>query len=463
MRITKRSSNDERRVLIGMIVDEKVLGRISSKWQGDLFKSKYANLIAKWCLKYFDKYGKAPKAAIEGLYETWSERTKDESTSMLVHKLLSSISNEYEEESKESNSDYIIDTAGKYFNRVKIERLMDDVESELDSNETDRAHGILTGYNRLELGVGEGIDLLQNKELLKDAFKQKEMALIKYPGELGVFFSDVLERDSFVSFVGPEGRGKSFWLEDLAFRSISQRKKVAFFEAGDMSQNQIIRRFMVRIARHPRWATTIKYPTRIKVTKRKGTQVKTKSKTFDKRLNWQKAAKGCEKIMRTRIKSKKPYLKLSCHPNSSLHVTQIESILEEWELDGWIPDVIVIDYADILNMDYRGIEGRDKINETWKRLRRLSQTRHCLVVTATQSDAASYTQNTIGMSNFSDDKRKAAHVTAMIGINQNDKEKGLGVMRLNKTKVRDAEFHTKKCVYVAGCLAIGNPAVISCF
>jgi len=463
MRIKRRNSNNERRILIGMIVDKKILTRIASKWKDNIFRSKHANLIAQWCIRYYERYEDAPKAAIEPLFESWSERTKDEASSKAIHKLLSSISDEYENLSEESNSDYIIDMAGKHFNQVQLERVVEKAEEELDHNEPETAHSILTGYNKIEMGLGEGIDLLQEKDKIKEAFDEKQEDLIKYPGALGEFFQEIFVRDGFVAFAGPAKRGKSMWLMDVAYRSISQRKKVAFFEVGDMSQNQIIRRFMIRISRHPRWAQTIEYPVKIKHSKRKGCQIKTKEKIFNKKLNWKYAKQQCNQLMKRKIKSKRTFLKLSCHANSSLHINQLESILDEWEIEDWIPDVVVIDYADILNMEFRDIEGRDRINETWKKLRRLSQARHCLVVTATQSDTLSYDKKIISMANFSDDRRKNDHVTAMIGINQTDKEKRLGVMRLNLTAAREKEFYQQKCVHVAGCLALGNPAMKACF
>ena len=115
-------------------------------------------------------------------------------------------------------------------------------------------------------------------------------------------------------------------------------------------------------------------------------------------------------------------------------------------------------------MNYYGIEGRDKINETWKQMRSLSQKYHCLVVTATQADAASYETDLIRRRNFSEDKRKYAHVTGMIGINQKDpEEKEKEVMRLNWLKLRDGLYSETRCVYIAGCLSIANPAIRSCW
>jgi len=141
----------------------------------------------------------------------------------------------------------------------------------------------------------------------------------------------------------------------------------------------------------------------------------------------------------------------------------IQETIENWTREDWVPDVIIIDYADILLMNGAGLEGRDLINDTWKKLRALSQKFHCLVVTATQADASSYDATIITKKNFSEDKRKIAHVTGMIGLNQSPEEKELGVMRLNWLKVRDEAFSENKCVFVAGCLSIANPAIRSTF
>ena len=168
--------------------------------------------------------------------------------------------------------------------------------------------------------------------------------------------------------------------------------------------------------------------------------------------------------MKRKIGSRQSYLKLSVHPNSTLSVSGIKNILRTWEQEEWVPDIIVIDYADILDMDSYKLEGRDRINETWKQLRSLSQIYHCLVITATQADAGSYDATLIRRCNFSEDKRKFAHVTGMVGINQTDPvEKELGVMRFNWLKLRDGKYSENVCVYIAGCLAVASPMIKSCW
>lgn len=465
MRIDKKNNDAERRILIAMIVDSVVLGRINAKWQPRSFKSKWANIVAKWCLKYYQRYDKAPMKHIESLFEDWSAKSKDETAVNLVSKFLSSLSDEYEDLKTESNSDYIIDIAARHFNQVKIENLIEDIESDISEGRSDKAHDRLVGYSKIEMGVGEGINVLQNEDIIRKAFEtESKESLIEFPGALGKFFKGSLEREGFISFMGKKGVGKSFWLMTMAYEGMLQRKRVAMFEVGDMGENQTMRRFMIRASKQPRLVCDIYYPTKIWYNKKKHkVEREFELKVFTKKLSWRKAKKACDRVMQKKVKSKEPYLKLSCHFNSTLSVDGIESILQDWERGGWIPDVIVIDYADILKMEYPNKEGRDCINETWKRLRALSQRHHCLLVTATQSDADSYDRGTMKMKNFSDDRRKIDSVTGMIGVNQTESEKKRGIMRLNWVSLRDDDFHPSSCVHVAGCLAIANPAIKSCF
>ena len=464
MKIDKKNNNDERRILIAMIVDSVVLGRINVKWQPRSFKSKWANIIAQWCLNYYQRYNKAPMKHIESLYESWSSKSRDESAVNLVGKFLSSLSDEYTDLKAESNSDYIIDMTARYFNQVKIENLVETIESDIYEGRPDKAHDRLVGYSKIEMGVGEGIDVLQDVDVIRKAFDvNRKETLIKFSGALGDFFKGSLEREGFISFLGKKGVGKSFWLMTMAYEAMLQRKRVAMFEVGDMGESQTMRRFMTRASKQPRYPGDIFYPVKIWYNKKKRkVECKHDLKEFDKKLSWRKAKKACEKVMSKKVKSKDTYLKLSCHFNSTIGVDGIESILQDWERSGWIPDVIVIDYADILKMVYQGKEGRDCINETWKCLRALSQRRHCLLITATQSDANSYDRGLLGMDNFTDDRRKIDSVTGMIGINQTAAEKKRGIMRLNWISLRDDDFHSANCVHVAGCLALANPAIKSC-
>ena len=475
MKIKKAGGKLERRILSAMITDKTVLAAVAAKWEDGLFgaENKWANLIAKWCIKYYRGYEEAPREHIETMFNKWAKKTKQKETATMVESFLSYMSGEYEE-APETNSKFLIDLAGELFNGAKMEDLTEQVNDLLDEGRQDEAYKTLQKHKHLELGVGAGIDLFFDKANMDDMFAEKDEVLLRYPSALGEFFSDACTRAAFIAFMGPEKRGKSWWLLDAAFRaSILQRKRVAFFEAGDNSERQVTRRFYIRAAKHPRKACDdVAWPTGITFPESDGDDESGEDRIatvdfdyvdFKKDLTPKIADKARKKVFK-KMRSKNPYLKLSCHPNSSLSLFTVESILQTWsdQLE-WVPDVIVIDYADILDMTCYGVEGRDRINETWKHLRRLSQKFDCLVITATQADASSYTQDTINRTNFSDDKRKIAHVTGMVGLNQTDAEKDLGIYRLNWLALRESKYTEQHCVHVASCLELGNPAVRSCW
>lgn len=464
MKTTTYDASTEKRIVTGMVVDDVVCGRITERWHaGGLFDGRWANLVGGWCVTYYRKYAKAPCGDIEGLFAAWAATCTDENTVKLVDKFLSGLSGEYEEEAAEVNPDYLVDLAGEHFNAVNLTHLTELIKGHIDAGDVNKALEVLGKWGKVEMGVGAGIDVLQDKTAVQAAFEDENEALITYPGDLGRFFGTQLARDEFVAITGATGRGKTWWLMDIAWMGMRQGRRVAFFEVGDMSQNQIMRRFMSRVAGKPHKPPyTIEVP--VEITRSNGepcAEVVTETRTFDGPLDWVAAWEACQRKTRRR---KKPLLRLSVHPNTSINIDGIVGILGAWEREGWVPDVIVIDYADILAAPAGYTPGdREAINATWKAMRSLSQQRHCLVVTATQADARAYDANTISRSNFSDDRRKNDHVTAMLGINTTELEAEMGVCRLNWTKRREEAYIESHCVHVAGCLAIGRPHIKSTF
>jgi len=144
-----------------------------------------------------------------------------------------------------------------------------------------------------------------------------------------------------------------------------------------------------------------------------------------------------------------PTFKLSTHPTGTISVKQIRGILKTWErIEGFSPDVIVIDYADILAPNDPSMSFRHQQDNTWASLRALSTEFNCNLTTATQADSASYTQFLLSLQNFSEDKRKFAHVTAFFGLNQLPEEKKRKIMRVNPLMMREADFDSKSYVTV---------------
>ena len=148
MKIEKRDGSQERRILTAMIVDDGVLARLSGKWVKEgLFNSRWANIVGGWCCAYFEKYGKAPAAATVGLFETWCEENNDKDTISLVERFLEGLSADYEALAKESNTDFLIDLAGEYFDKIRLSKLAENIQADLDRGDVAKARSRAEGYD----------------------------------------------------------------------------------------------------------------------------------------------------------------------------------------------------------------------------------------------------------------------------------------------------------------------------
>ena len=263
----------------------------------------------------------------------------------------------------------------------------------------------------------------------------------------------------------------TYWLMKLALAAVLQRRKVAFFEVGDLSQRQMLKRYGAWAAKHPtrsstgKWPIEIKYPVMLKrrLSVEAKPEIQFETYQFDHKLTFEEAKAAFEKVCKKRIKSYDSYLKLSTHPNTSISVNGIEGILETWDRDNWTPDVVVVDYADILAPINPHEDKINQVNSTWKALRALSQSRHCLVITASQTNKDSFDAELVKKKHGSENWLKFAHVTGSLGISQTPEEKEHGIQRLSWFDGREFDVNPLKCVYVAGCPAIANPAILSCW
>jgi hypothetical protein len=465
LKVHRHENKHAKRIIAAMIWDPTVAARVASRWKPEgLFASRHENMIAGWCVKYISVYDKPIGRYVLALFDEWAQGPgkNQEATIGLVEKLLGHVMEEYEHDGEDHSADYVIDLAGKHFDEVRMKQLVEEVQDYLEVHDVDAAYEEIMKLNRVELGQGAIFKPGEDYEGWREALDMSQLRpLITYPGPLGKFLGSELARDSFVVFMGSAKRGKSWWLLDAAYRAARQRRRVVYFEAGDLSHRQVKLRMAMRALRRPKPGDGGTFEVPIEFEKTDGDEPERKVKAEKRKL----AEVTASEVLREwkRIQRKKDLFRLSCHSNSSLSVQMISATLQDWAREDWVADVVVIDYADILAPPAGITETREKVNESWKHLRRISQDFHCLVLTATQADASSYKQGLLGRWNFTDDRRKHDHVTAMIGINVTDEDKEKQVSRLNYIDRRGDAFTERSQVHVAGCLDIGCPAIKSTY
>jgi hypothetical protein len=506
----------ERQIITGLIVSTDFQRSIKDRWNVRLFESGAATRIASWCKEYFDKYGKD----IEGIFQEKMRNAKRMSEEVVtdIEEILEGLSEEYETQT-DFNVDYLVERAVKYFNERHLSIHSEEIKALLGQDKLLEAEKLASSFKPLAKDSGSWIDLSDVKVLdrIEKAFNQSNECLIEYPFELGEFWNAQLIREGFVAFMASEKRGKTFMLLDLAMRACRQKRRVAFFQAGDMTEGQQIKRistYLTKRSYSERYSGLMYEPIKDCVLNQNdecnkderegsfGVFTKKNEKEIRKDITmsdlittfkdnqeyvpctaceefkkshwgcpWLKevdtgkplSAKGAKEAYQDFFINFNRQFKLSSHPSGTLTVKQAQTIMDIWESqDGFTPDVIIFDYADIMD-DEVIKEFRHKQNKIWMDMRGLSQSRKALVITVTQTDADSYTKDTLGMENFSEDKRKYAHVTAMYGLNQDKhgREKGIGIMRINEIVVRESDFNIKNQIHVLQNLRRGRPVLES--
>lgn len=456
----------ERQYLSALATSKPFLIQISELTDPELFPAK-ARQVAALCIKYFEEYAEAPGLSmLAGLCRKWTE--EENAPDAEVESLIDLVE-ELTDEST-TNPDYLAAEFSKYMTSRKLTNTLQVADAWLQSGNVVEATNALSSFRSVEKDEHIGLDMLSSEDV-EAVFAESAESIIDWPGDAKWFFEAATTRDTLIGIQGPEKRGKTTWCEEFMFRAIASRRKVAFFEVGDLSKIQLHRRLLCRMAQVPIWTRQaeegVKIPQSIKVTWADGKPIPAVEhvvKKFPSELNLENAQKARRRFNRThKIDDKRPTVKFSFHANSSINVRGMDRILRRWrDEEGFCPDVIIVDYPDILAPEEGRKEYRDQIDETWRALRRMSQEWNSCVIAPTQAKATSYKAKTQGMEHFSGNKLKNAHVNGMMGLNQTDKEKELGIMRLNWINLRESDFHPNQFLWIATCFPLGQALAKCC-
>lgn len=457
MRHQRFEGKQLRSVLAGMITDTKVCSRLCSQLKGRGFKEEFASVIYKWCKDHIERYGEAPGKIIQLSFDRWAEKARDDKVVSQVEGILDYALGEYDP-AENGHADLILDQASSYLSRKEIVKLKEDIEDDIEAGDFEAAFNRIRSVSQVNFNGNDIVRPIDDHEVWFDVLtEERERPLFEYPGALGQLIGPSFVPGTLFSFMGVEKAGKSYYLLDAAFRTLKNRFKVAYFEVGDLGQQETIERFGQRVLHSPVEESYVNWPVGWS---KEDPDVPT---TKRKRCNGVSIAHVKKKLLRY-TRGRPDLLRLSCHPNSSVSVSDLQTILKEWFLDsGWAPDLIVIDYADILAPPSGYHDTKDQIDETWKQLRRLSQEMNCCVLTGTQTGSQAYRKKgtVLTRSDFSGRKTKLAHVNGMIGLNATAEDKKHDVTRINWVVRRKGGGSELTQVLVAGCFAAGMPIVLS--
>ena len=492
----------ERQIIIGMVISDRFLKSLQPLLKTSEFQSGYASTVAKWCCDYWQRYKKSPGRDIEDIY-LMKQRSIPEEQSELLEKFLSSLSDEYER-GETFNADLLLDRAEQHFRLSALKNLRDKLNKAIVSGRHEEGESLVKSYERPALLQTNGIDPLRDMDFVVSSLVSDDEnpdIIMQLPGALGQA-TGPLERGQLVAIQAESGIGKTWWLWMINRIALMRGFNTVFFSL-EMSVKKMTRRIwqdmtgmvtrgdgLVRIphfdCRFNQFGECTKPERKNKVPLIKEGKVpriapknylpcdacrdawaKDELRVFfteEKRdfLDAPGAVFKYEAMNRSGLIRKVGKSHLVEFPSHTITVREMVSYLENLEYyEGLLPDVIISDYADKFKWDVAG-DPRNSIGRIWGEHKGLAQEKHCLVITASQSNTERSGKK-VGKQSWSETVEKRRMLDLGIALNQSQGDYEDGICWVNVDKIRDGEKIGTAEIAVLQQLAIGRPYLDSCF
>lgn len=481
----------EKKIAIGMITDDTFISTIAPITDVNYFLLEYLKPIIRWSVKYYESYNKAPGRDIQFIFEEKAKNMEEEFLTS-IESFLFKLSDIYE--TTAFNSAYQIDLAKTYFKerayRIKIEK----ATKLLNTGNLNKVDELFRRDVAIETGTSKAYNPFDPIRIRNRYSKDKvDDSIFRFPGALGQLVGG-FERNSLIAIQAPEKTGKTWWLQEVAFLALFSGLKVAWF-SFEMNSVQTERRidamltgspmvdrkkiiFPVFDCKHNQKGECFKKQRKNKVNNLlSGLSEKEKpvygnfpkyeictacrgTDEFEAAI-WYTDQEDVKAITSKIVETKSKWLRyrnnirIVNYPSYRAGFKEVKNNLAEFALSGFEPDVIVIDYLDIMERD-RTLSERDSIFKNWREAKAVTSELNTIMFTADQADAQARGQARLKQTNFTDDKRKDSVLEIKIGLNKTEEEEFLGLTRINVLYNRMNPFITTKEVMITQCLDLGQ-------
>lgn len=475
--------DDEKFVITNLILNSHLCKAVLDVTDPLFFKSKGVHIILKWVKSHYIEFNEALGSKINDYYALdavlLDEPIKDQIANILEH-----LSNVQSADYEVHNIDYLVSRAITLYKKKFFENQIKIAHSFIEKGEIDRAEEALA--KRFEyISLANTAKNLDDPEYIQDAISliykgEEEDPFFMWEDQLGQFIGRI-EPGWFISFIAPPKVGKTTFLIETLIAALLMRKNVVFF-SFEMPIKQILARILKRItglctpgggdyyvpvfdcrANQRGFCTK---PERLgigDIVDPEGGNVR----PFSKDIEWTPCAecRGTKDfdIASWKVKVEKPeidevsfrkmvnafmvlygrHCKPIFYPSKTATVVEVNRDIDALiATENFIPDLIIIDYADLFK-PINGAGGGQKrleLDSIWEELRALGQSRLVGLITASQTSKNAVNSKFIRQQDIAEDFSKIAKLDRGIGIAQTEDMKELGLVNINIVADRHEEF-----------------------
>jgi hypothetical protein len=465
----------EEHILAGAIISTPYLLKVEAIMDLEYIKSKPIRTVLGWVLDYFDSHASAPGTTIQDIFEIECRNSKVDDED-IIEAILVKVSERYGS-SSEFNVEYINKKTVEYFRKRSLQVTCADALHYAEKGNLAKAEETFRGRKEVTEKLSLGKDPISLTAI--DSWWDKATdELMRLPGYFGDYMAP-LQRGRLIGVLGPPKRGKSAWLLEFFLCAIQHRLKAAFYSL-EMNDYEVEYRLSQRICSFEQLPEGMKQKTytycvydclhnqmgecekvertnRIALVDEDGNYPEPEQVVA---MNYTECT-ACRDVpghdqdykqvlLRTqdtrRVMTKEDVKRIhtsfiqhygedngyiECRPVNTFGIQELEQSLDELEFDkGFIPDVLVIDYADIMKKP-RFDERRHQIGDIWENLSRIAKERNMLTFTGSQGNRGSIMKEDLDMADLAEDISKANIVDVLLGINQTMEEKANEISRIS--------------------------------
>ena len=437
----------EEAILCLLCYNDEKCKELAVRIKPSLFTNRVNQTIAEAAIDYLSKYENAPKNQLEYILEGEIRRGE-------YGKLLGKTLDIIKAQSSQVDVKFVMEQLDRYIEVQRLSKSLEEATEALENGELEKAQQLIYQQGAETKVEKDGIWLSDPASMLSETDKEDDEFFssgVDVLDDLGIRPS----RKTMTLLMGSSGKGKSWWLAEVAKRGIQHHHNVLVLTL-ELSQEKYALRILQSIFSLTQ-RESLEIPTTYFTQGEDGT-IKFKFGAITR-----PSLKDKRKEISSRLAEVKSWGKLHIKefPMSTLtfeHLSMYLDMLERKE--HFKPDILCLDYPDLMYLDTASL--RLDTGTLYRRLRGLAQSRNLALCAVTQSNREADDAKVVGRKAVSEDWSKIPTTDNLITYSQTKQEYLRNLARIYVAKARDSE-HDQVMVLISQSYTVGQFCLSSCF
>jgi replicative DNA helicase len=386
-------------VLRLIVQDYSFLDRYRNSINHSLFKDEEYKQVAKRAINFYDKYGTIPSRS--SLSEILNEEYDEEDTGNIISECYKDV----------IDPDYVKDKLSHFVKGVHINDTIKQAINFVKNEKYDDAQNVMQSC--VDSFDGDSIGTVfweESKNVLYEIDNKQKLISTGIPS-IDYLLNGGVARKTLNVWVAPPNRGKTAALINTGKNAVINGYKVIHITL-ELEQNIVKRRYFQSMTRM----------SKVELSKKKRT-------AYNNILDIAQNVAHDSLII-------KRFPANSCTSNQiKNHINKINNLY------GFFPDVIIVDYADIMRSDKKYEQRRHELSNIYYGLREIADYYNAAVWTATRTNRTGSKEEIITMEDVGECYDVGAASDVILSINQtlDEKRKRPQTARIHFAKSRDDE------------------------